>query len=356
MLDLYPNENNSNLIKMAQHMYRVDRIPVTFSDQLDFLSGWMGIECELYHLDAEIMLKAQIEFNKRFSGTGIMGPNFGVALEPSAFGAEIRFTGTTPPWVIRMCEDFDELENFVDVLHDPNPSFAGYLPLFYQTWFYMNKMTDGGISAPLGVLSSFDTAALLVGLDNLCLAIKLNPDIAHKLLSKISRFLIRFIECKIKLFKPVSIEIIDVYGDYAAYVSREDFMEFIVPYNKSIYDSFSCADTVKLYHCDGKLEHLIDLIPGMGCNCLYSFDPHTDLKKFVDLLGDKMCLMGNIDPIRVLRNGTVKEVEEECKRLLEIGKRAKGFILTSGGELANGTPEENIDAVLRTVKTYGRRE
>jgi len=355
-MNLYKNEKNDRAISKVQHLQAVERVPVHFSDQLDFLGGWLNLDRQLYHLDPDVTLDAQVRFNQSFEGTGILGPNYGVALEPSAFGAEIIFTPENPPWVTTACSNFEDLQDYTAGLKDPDPMFSGCLPLLYQSYFSMRKTTDGAIAPPLGVLASLDVATLLVGMENLCMAIKLAPDTVHGLLGKINRFLINFIETKARLFNVTTVALLDLYGDNAAYLSRDDFMQFVAPYNKAIYEYFKDDGTVCLYHSDGNLGHLIDAIPETGANCLYSFDPHTDLAKFVEAIGDRVCLMGNIDPIRVMRNGTVEEVKGSVRRILEVGMKAKGFVLSTGGELANGTPPENIRAALETAELYGKYE
>jgi uroporphyrinogen decarboxylase len=353
-VDLFINEKNKINIYKAMKGEKVDSAPVYFSDQLDFLSGWLNLECDRYHFDAEIMLLAQNSFNKRFGGCGILGPNFGVSLEASAFGAEIKLTKKTPPWVKHLCSDFDRMIDFIDNLKEPDPLSAGYLPLFYQTYFYMQKLSGHKLGAPLGVIAVIDVAALLVGFDNICLLMKINPEYAHIFFRKINRFLIRFIETKIRLFNIQKIEMIDQYGDYAGYLSRDEFKEFVSPYVREIFDHFKEDEsTVCLYHCDGNLNHLIDLIPETGCNCLYDFDPSTDIGEFVQKIGDRVSLVGNIKPIEVMRNCTPESVYYECKKIIEKGKNARGFILANGGELANGTPPENIDAALNAVRDFG---
>jgi uroporphyrinogen decarboxylase len=174
------------------------------------------------------------------------------------------------------------------------------------------------------------------------------------LLGTINRFLINFIETKARLFNVIAVGMLDLYGDNAAYLSRNDFMEFVAPYNKAVYDYFRDDRTVCLYHSDGNLSHLIDAIPEMGANCLYSFDPHTDFQRFVEVIGDRVCLMGNVDPIRIMRNGTVEDVKISVRSILEAGKKAKGFVLSTGGELANGTPPENIRAALEVAELCGK--
>lgn len=353
-MNLHRNEKNDQDIWKAQHLERVDRVPVHFSDQLDFLGGWLDLDRQMYHLDSDVTLGAQVRFNQMFDGTGILGPNFGVALETSAFGARIIFAKENPPWVVSACKDYEDLEDYVTNLPDPDPLFSGHLPLFYQSYFSMRKATGGAIAPPLGVIASLDVAMLLVGMENLSLAIKLDPETVHCLLHKINRFLISFIETKARLFNVSDANMLDLYGDNAAYLSKNDFMEFVAPYNKAVYDYFKNDRTVCLYHSDGNLGHLIEAIPETGANCLYSFDPHTDLQRFVSVIGDRVCLMGNVDPIRVMRNGTVEDVKHSIRSILEVGKKAKGFVLSTGGELANGTPPENIRAALEAAELYGR--
>jgi uroporphyrinogen-III decarboxylase len=352
-MEFFINERNAQNIKKAYKLQKVDKIPVYFSDQLDFLHGFQNIDCDLYHINAEIMLNAQRAFNQRFRGTGILGPNFGVMMEASAFGAQILISKQNPPWVLEMCHDFDELTEFEASLAEPDPRYSGNLPLFYQTYFFMKHLCGDQLAPPMGALASIDIMSLMIGFENLAVAIKLNPEIVHKLLQKVNRFLIRFIEAKAETFNVQKIEMIDLYGDNAGYLSKNDFQEFVLPYNKEIYDYFSNETSVNLYHCDGRVSHFIDLIPEMNCNCLYSFDPTADLKSVVEKIGNRVCLVGNLDPIRLLRNGTPQQVKEKCKELIEIGKKAPGFVLSSGGELANGTPPENIDAVLEAIDEYG---
>ena len=354
-MNLYINERNNAQKLKAYRRLPADSVAVDFSDQLNFLNGWLNTPCDAYHYDAKMVLEAQVAFNKRFDGTGIVGPNFGVALEPSAFGAKVLYTKDNPPWVIEMCKEYDDLETFIKNLKIPHPVLDGQLPLFYQTFHYMQHLANGVLAAPIGAIASFDVACLLIGMENMSLLIKLDPDLAHCLIEKVNTFIIQYMEAKCEIFKADKLEVIDLYGDNAGYVSSNDFMEFVVPYNKRVYDYFGNTDTVNLWHCDGTLDHLIESIPEMGCNCLYSFDCHTPLERFVEKIGDRVCLVGNLDPIGLVRNSTPDEVYRASVKMIELGKKAAGFVLSTGGELTHRTPEENIDAILRAVKDNGKR-
>ena len=71
-------------------------------------------------------------------------------------------------------------------------------------------------------------------------------------------------------------------------------------------------------------------------------------------IGDRVTLMGNIAPLTVLRNGTPKDVTEACRAIIEKAAPGGGFILAAGGYIDEGTPTENIDAMIKAAEKYGR--
>jgi uroporphyrinogen-III decarboxylase len=71
-------------------------------------------------------------------------------------------------------------------------------------------------------------------------------------------------------------------------------------------------------------------------------------------LGPKQVLLGNIDPVRVLRNGTPDEVYAavaECHH--QAGDR---FIVGAGCEVVRDTPPENLRALGRYAREHGSAE
>jgi len=71
-------------------------------------------------------------------------------------------------------------------------------------------------------------------------------------------------------------------------------------------------------------------------------------------IGGKVCLMGNIDPIKTLQLGTPVEVRKETRWLLESVGRQGGFLINSGEMVPRDTPEENMRAYVEAIREYGR--
>jgi uroporphyrinogen-III decarboxylase len=61
--------------------------------------------------------------------------------------------------------------------------------------------------------------------------------------------------------------------------------------------------------------------------------------------------MGNV-PSPLLQVGSVTEVEEYCRKLIETCGKGGGFILSNGSSIDEAKPE-NVKAMIDSVKKYG---
>ena len=68
--------------------------------------------------------------------------------------------------------------------------------------------------------------------------------------------------------------------------------------------------------------------------------------------GDAICFHGGVDTQQALR-GTVDDVEEEVKKMLDAMNHRGGYILTSCNHIQNDIPVENIIAMFEAAKKYG---
>ena len=81
--------------------------------------------------------------------------------------------------------------------------------------------------------------------------------------------------------------------------------------------------------------------------CVLSLDGKTDIFKAKEILGDHMCIMGDVPP-GMFALGTPEEVTAYCKRLIsEIGPA--GFILSSGCDVPIDARYENVKAMVEAV-------
>ena len=80
-------------------------------------------------------------------------------------------------------------------------------------------------------------------------------------------------------------------------------------------------------------------------------DHAVDLGKACRIVGPKVGLWGNLDPVRVLAQGTPAEVRQAARQALAQVKAAghSRFVLSSGCTLAVETPLANLEALIRAA-------
>jgi uroporphyrinogen decarboxylase len=69
-------------------------------------------------------------------------------------------------------------------------------------------------------------------------------------------------------------------------------------------------------------------------------------------VGHRICIAGNIDPVRVLRFGSVEQVRAATLACLSAGAPGGGFVLHPGCDVPQGTPLENMLAFIETAHAW----
>lgn len=87
--------------------------------------------------------------------------------------------------------------------------------------------------------------------------------------------------------------------------------------------------------------------------CIMNLDGSTDIFEAKRVLGDHMCIMGDV-PATLLKLGEPAEVEEYCRKLFREVGAGGGFILSSGCTIPVDAKAENVKAMLQSVHRFGR--
>jgi len=139
-------------------------------------------------------------------------------------------------------------------------------------------------------------------------------------------------------------------GDAAAsLVSPKFYRDVILPAEKRLIDEIHRNGARAKLHICGNTTALLDLMAESGADII-DIDHLVDLETAVDKIGEKALVCGNFDPVSVLLEGSVREVKENVKRCLEIGKDK--IIISAGCEVPKFTPAENMKAVTEALEIY----
>jgi hypothetical protein len=141
-------------------------------------------------------------------------------------------------------------------------------------------------------------------------------------------------------------------GTRATFLSPKQFERFAWPYIKKGVFAYVDAGITPLLHFDSNwtpyLPYFRELPKG---KVVLELDGQTDILKAKEILGDHLCLMGDV-PAQLLVLGTPDEVRAYCQRLIDTVGKGSGFILSTGCDCPVDAKPENVRAMIEVGKTY----
>jgi uroporphyrinogen-III decarboxylase len=136
------------------------------------------------------------------------------------------------------------------------------------------------------------------------------------------------------------------------FISPKQFEKFVFPYVKNIVDCFMSENLVVIFHLDQDwlkfLPYFKQLPEG---RYIVQLDGSTDIFEAKKILGDRMCLMGDV-PARLLKLGTTREVEQYCRKLIDHVGKGSGFILSCGCSIPVDANFDNVKTLVDTARNY----
>jgi uroporphyrinogen-III decarboxylase len=136
-------------------------------------------------------------------------------------------------------------------------------------------------------------------------------------------------------------------------MSEEQFKTFYWPTLRRVSLALIEQGFLVRMFAEGSYESRLELIRDLPRGRVIWYFDRTDMAKAKDALGDLYCLMGNV-PVSLIHSGTPAEVEACCRRLIETAGKGGGYILTTGASLDRHGKIENVRAMLKAVKEFGR--
>ncbi len=134
-------------------------------------------------------------------------------------------------------------------------------------------------------------------------------------------------------------------------VSPRIYRSFAMPYEQRVTAASHALGLPYIQHICGKTEPILEDMVSTGADGL-ELDYKTDARRSRDILAGRTAFVGNIDPSGVLALGTVPEVEQKTRELLEIFSRTAKFILNAGCAIPANTPPANLRAMIRIAREY----
>jgi len=224
-----------------------------------------------------------------------------------------------------------------------------------QMNYEMAQMTIDKYGHEVGVSLStpgpITAASSLYPIDKLLRASRKKPEKVHELL----RFTTDAIKLLAKEFMDggVGISLCDPVAS-GTIMNEKSYREFVLPYTQEIIQFIHDYGKSVTYHVCGNTTALTEVMVETGCNVL-SIDNRVNLEDTKKRVGDKVAIIGNVDPVTVMMQGTPANVDAAVKECFRQGwDNPRKYMISTGCGIPIDSPVENIDAFMAAARKYGK--
>ena len=254
--------------------------------------------------------------------------------------------------------DMDDLEAY----QTPDPldpgRFEGLEELAKHYYYDTDKYVTG-CSANSGQV--FDVCQYLRGTENFLLDLYADEDFARALIKKVNDYLIALNLEYLRHIGPYIqwLEFTSDFGSqHAQFISCEMFRDFFKDaYAELFAKCKEAAPHIKIFlHSCGDVHDLIGEFIDCGVDVMNPIQPLANNMNSAELkkrYGDRVTFHGAID-IQQAMLGSDEDVKNEVKRVMRDVAKGGGYICSPANHLQFGTPPENVVALYRYAKEYGK--
>lgn len=265
-----------------------------------------------------------------------------LTVEAEAFGCAISMPEHEVPSVTgRLVCD----EESVNRLQVPSLS-AGRMPEYLKA----NRLTVENLKDKAvlsGCIGPFSLAGRLYDMSEIMVGIYIEPDVIKTLLDKCTEYITLY--CK--ELKAIGATGVIMAEPAAGLLSNEDCLEYSTVYVKQIVEAVQDDNfTVVLHNCGNK-GHCTQAMIDSGAAALH-FGNAVNMVETLEQCPSNLVVMGNIDPVGILKQATPEEVYRITADLLAKTAQYKNFVISSGCDMPPFVPDVNIKAFYRAIADF----
>jgi MtaA/CmuA family methyltransferase len=308
-----------------------------------FAADVAGVRYGDYARDHRLLAGAQVAVADRF-GFDHVSAISDPAREASDLGAAVAWFDDQPPAIVESRALLDDKSKLAD-LRLPDPAAPGRMRDRVEAVRLLAERTgatrivEGWVEGPCAM------SADLRGLNTLMLDFFDDPSFVEALFDFTVRMEIQFARAQIE----AGATLIGVGDAAASLVGPKLYGRFVLPCERRLIAAVhELGAPVRLHIC-GNTTRIVEGMGQTGAEII-DLDFLTSLGHARRAMRDTQVLLGNIDPVRALRDGTPASVEAalaECYR-----QAGPAYICGAGCEAPRGTPHANMEAMARFARTH----
>lgn len=177
------------------------------------------------------------------------------------------------------------------------------------------------------------------------------PDLLHSILDVNARAVASYLNAQIK----AGAQAVQIFDTWGGMLADGDFQAFSLRYTKQVLDQLIRVNdgeaVPSIVFTKGGGEWLSD-IAVTGCDAV-GLDWTVNLTRARTLIGDRVALQGNLDPLALF--GDEESIRREVRRVLDAYGTGSGHVFNLGHGINQFTPIENVQILVDEVHAYSRR-
>jgi len=289
--------------------------------------------------NSELHYRSIYKLAERFQPDAIF-PMMDLSIEAGALGLQVRY-----PLEESASVEFHPVTSVVDLNRYKvlDPLYDARVRSSIDTIRLLSRNMKGIIKGAY-VIGPFSLAGLMIGASEIAIASIDNPDLVYSTLNYAEEFITRYA----KELIIAGAQMIAILEPTATFLSPKAFRKYVGSYISRIVRRL---DAMTILHSCGDTTHLLRAMSETEVQAL-SLDTAGNFPEAAKVVPSDCILIGNIDPVRVMVNEKPEGVRRAVRGLLEDMAPYQNFILSSGCDLPQETPLENIDAFMHEGKSW----
>jgi len=308
-----------------------------------FAADTAGVRYRQYACDHRALAEAQLRTAREY-GFDYVSAISDPAREASDLGARVEWFEDQPPAIVEAeallaCKTTLGRLALPDPLHAPRMRDRVEAVRLLKQLAGSERIVEGWVEGPCAM------AADLRGLNTLMVDFTDDPDFVTRLFEFVVAMEVRFALAQVE----AGADLIGIGDAAASLIGPRRYEQFVFPYERKLIEGIKASGALVRLHICGSTRRLFSWMGQLDAD-IVDLDYPAPIAEARAAMGERQMLLGNIDPVRVLRDGTPESIEAalaECHR--QAGKR---YITGAGCEVPRGTPAANVNAMRRYAESH----
>lgn len=174
-----------------------------------------------------------------------------------------------------------------------------------------------------------------------------NPKLAHQLLEKLADAVTDLLNYEIEC----GAQVIQIFDSWGGILNEKEFLKFSLAYVKKVISNLNRKKIPVIFFAKGTGAYL-QKIKHCGADVM-SLDWTVDLKKARKILGKKIAIQGNMDPMTLFSSPLM--IRDAVQKILSQVNPRQGYIFNLGHGILPNTSPEHAQYLVRCVKELSQK-